>query len=359
MISNSFTLFSSDVHFIFNHIEVSKLQSKLSKELSKATPDNKTEIEKQFLEKYFTFSTQEKQMTYSSNVIFLYGIFEQFVESSIREYIEAVCSLLTCFDDHDETIRKKYFELWMGMQSKLEWEKYTGLTRESMVKNLYETQFERKNNIMYQCFLKNGGNYNHEKVSDAINSITGQNFKDLISNYNPLRRNLEKSGIAKSNIDIKYARLNDFVKSRNDIAHNGRPAEMLGDEDFRQTIHFILKYGESLTLFLNDNYLRKFWEIQTIYKTALLLESLNGWIKNKTYAFKSTNVLIYKDQEVIVQQPNGQYPKYIKSSVVEIRQKMVDGSIIDVSEINSVDQVEFSIKINDKVSKKSQFLFLW
>lgn len=347
------------MHFVFNHIEVSKLQSNLSKELSKETQENKTELQKQFLEKYFKFSTQEKQMAYSSNVIFLYGVFEQFVESSIREYIEEVCSIVTCFDDHDDIIHKKYFELWVDFQKKLDWEKFLGITREDMIENLYKTLYEKKQDIMYQCFLKNGGNYNHDRVSDAIFTVTGQNYKDIISDYNPLKRYFEKSGMANSNLEIRFAKLNDFIKSRNDIAHNGKPANMLSDDDFRHTIHFILKYAESLTLFLNDNYLRKFWEIQTKYKTTLLLSSNNGWIKNKIYAFKSTNVLIYKDQEVIVQQPQGQFPKYVKTSVVEIHQKQIDGSIAEVSEIHSDSQVEFSLKINDKVSKKSQFLFLW
>lgn len=358
MISNSFILYNADVHFIFNHLAVSKLEGDLAKELSKASAVDKTEIAKHFLDSFFKYRIQEKQMNYSSNVIFLYGVFEQFIESSIREYIEEVSSLITRFDEHDEVIQKRYFELWMGMQSKLEWEKYIGLTRKAMVKNLYETQFERKQNIMYQCFLKNGGNYNHEKVSEAIYAITGLNFKDIISNYSPLKRYFEKSGMAKSNVEIRFAKLNDFVKSRNDIAHNGRPAEMLSDDDFRKTTHFLLKYGEALSLFLNDNYLRKMWEIETTHKNPFVLRSSTGWLKNNTYAFKSSDVLIYKDQEVIIQQPQGVYPTYVKSFIDTIHKRKDDGSIIEVSELASIDQVEFSIRINDRISPKSHFMFL-
>lgn len=358
MIGNSFNAFSEDTHYIFHHLDLSRKQEELAKAIGHKSPEDKTEKEKQFITGYYNLRTPEKQMNYGSNVIFLYGIFEQFVESSIREYIEEICSFMTEYKEHDDVIKKKYFELWISIQSKLDWEKFSNLSKEMMVNNLYETVHEGKPNVLYQCFLKNGGNYNHDRVSDAIYGITGKNFKETLSKYNPLKRYYDKNYMKSNNADILFARLNDFVKSRNDIAHNGRPAEMMSDDEFRKTTHFLLSYSESMTRFLNDNYLRKMWEVKCHRDNIPIHKPVKYFSRLKTASFDIENAIIFKNQEVVVKQPEDCYPQFVITKISEVHQKQNDGSIKEVDEIASVVRTEFSLKLTDKVSPKSEFIFI-
>lgn len=359
MINNSFELFKSEVDFILNHIEVISIQAGLIKDLHRKANEDKNPIEKRFLELYSLYHSKEKQMLYSSNVVFLYGIFEQFVESSIREYIEEVCSIVQEFDDHDEAIKKNYFDLIINLRSKLDWGgKFVGLNEELLAMNLYTTLYDRDKSILFQCFLRNGGNYNHDKVSDAINAITGIDFKQLLSKYNPLKHYLDTTGLCNSDLSLRYAKLNELVKARNDIAHNGRPAEMLGDDELKDTIHFLKLYAESLTEFLNDSLYRKLWEIQTKDSSAMIFIPTNYYSKQRTAAFEETNVLVYKGQKVLVKMPEKHFPQYFVSMIKEINQKKLDGRIVYVEEIESNVLTEFSIKLEEKVSKKSQILVL-
>ncbi len=180
MISDSFDLFSAEVHFILKHIEIIKLQEEHVRELDLKTNADKTGKEKAFLGVYNTYRTKEKQMNYTSNVIFLYGIFEQFVESSIKEYIEELCSFVPRYDDLDDVIKNNYLNLWTQFLPKLGWAKFSGLNHNILVKNLYETLNEKRNNILFQLFLRNGGNYNHSSVSDLMNNIINSSFKENI-----------------------------------------------------------------------------------------------------------------------------------------------------------------------------------
>ena len=57
-------------------------------------------------------STHEKEFTYRSNIISLYGAFEHFVESVIIEYIQSVQEHIASFEEWGEKITRNYFELW-------------------------------------------------------------------------------------------------------------------------------------------------------------------------------------------------------------------------------------------------------
>lgn len=52
--------------------------------------------------------TNERIFNYRSNIISIYGSFEQFIESSIKEYVKELLKVCSSFSELDDAIQNKY-----------------------------------------------------------------------------------------------------------------------------------------------------------------------------------------------------------------------------------------------------------
>lgn len=106
-----------------------------------------------FLDNY----TKERGFNFRANVITLYGVFEQFVEDSIKEYVDELSHFFSSFDLLNDKIKKEYVEKWKGLHGKLNYVKFSNIDENRMIETLYETVVENNNQILAECFLLNGG----------------------------------------------------------------------------------------------------------------------------------------------------------------------------------------------------------
>lgn len=132
-----------------------------------------------FLENY----TKERGFNFRANVITLYGIFEQFVEDSVKEYVDELARQFPSFDLLNDKIRKSYVENWKGLHGKLNYAKFASVKENKMIETLYETVVKNNNEILAECFLLNGGNYKHEYIANMLSNLGLNDFRSSIGNY--------------------------------------------------------------------------------------------------------------------------------------------------------------------------------
>ncbi len=300
-----------------------------------------------FLENF----TKERGFNFRANVITLYGIFEQFLEDSIKEYVDELSRMFPSFDLLNIKIQKSYVENWKGLHGKLNYAKFADIEENKMIETLYETKVKNNNKILAECFLLNGGNYKHDYIANMLSNLGLTDYKSCIGNYQPLKKYFE----LEANED--YCKLNEFVDCRNEIAHGANFENIWSIEMFLSYLDFLQLYGEAFTNYLNDKLLQECWEKYSIGK---VVKPYTYYSKQKVFEFHLNDVLLAKQQKILIKQPDGNYPRYYECNVPDIYCKRPEDSdeMIKKEDILYGDgEWWVSIKLPLNISAKSRFFF--
>ena len=87
-------------------------------------------------EHYRVFGTSKRIFEYKAIIISLYGLLEKSVEAWIKEYLDALSNIVPEYNQIDENIREKHFELSLKLISTMtsrESAKYQDLTKEQVL----------------------------------------------------------------------------------------------------------------------------------------------------------------------------------------------------------------------------------
>lgn len=177
MMQNSILMFKKQLSTISQHNECFSLLPTILKSV-KETNINADKI----IEKW----TNERIFNYRSNIISLYGCFEQFIESSVKEYVNELLKVCSNFMDLDNSIKNEYIEKWKALHGKLHYNKYQEITPIYMIESLYRSMIENKNEVIAECFLQNGGNYKHEEIMKVFSNLGFHDIRSCLKHYEPL-----------------------------------------------------------------------------------------------------------------------------------------------------------------------------
>lgn len=350
---NSLDEFKSQIDLIRTHLDVNKRYGHI---ISLNNNDDANFIKRN--------STNEKIFTYRSNIISLYGAFEHFIENIIVEYIVSIQKCMRSFDDWEEPVRNKYFELWKRLHGKLSYVKFSSITEEGMVENIYDVVVNNKGNLLPECFLQNGGNYNSKIIESmfsdiGIISIRSNLIKnDAFSSYLTDTLNLNRQELI-NKIELCYNKLDDLVERRNDIAHGSESVQLIDDESFKEYVTYVECFSEALNSFLEDRVIGKIIS-KNKPKTFRI---------QKTWQGGSVALLILQDvmkmsfsvgDELLVKNSGGNCPKFFKTKIYSIRVDLKNGeqdkeekTVIIDEKINAV-----SLGLSCKVKSNQSFFVL-
>lgn len=295
--------------------------------------------------------TKERGFNFRANVITLYGIFEQFVEDSIREYVDELSRLVSSFDLLNDKIKKEYVEKWKGLHGKLNYAKFSNIEENRMIETLYETVVKNNNQILAECFLLNGGNYKHECISNMLINLGLNDYKSCIAKYPPLKDYFGGG----SHID--YNKLDELVDCRNEIAHGANYENIWSIEMFLSYLDFLVVYGETLTNYLNDKLLQEYWNKYSIGK---VIKPYNYYTANKVFEFHLKDLLLFGQQKIVIKQSKNHYPQYLEYKMPEIYCKRPEESkdmIKKVDVLYGDGEWYVSIKIPLNLNINSKFIF--
>ena len=302
--------------------------------------------------------TAERIFNYRANIISLYGCFEHFIEALIKEYIGDLSQICKSFDKLDKKIRRGYVVNWKTLHGKLSFPKYSDISEKEMIESLYLSIVEGHNKIMEECYLKNGGNYNHRMVMDSFCELGLDNLDTILGKYHPLNEFLQQEGLQDMESESKYRMLNSLVQYRNNIAHGVDPDNILSVHEFTDYLDFLEKYAKAVALYVNDSYWGKYWEIKAKDK---VLKPDKVYPKIGVAEFTIANVILYQGQKIIMKQAEGNYPRYkdfVLPNIFKVKKTDWDNSkITDVKELCEDGIWKVSIKIDIKCNDRCRFYF--
>lgn len=342
MMQDSISMFKEQLDTIFLHNECFSLLPTILKEI-KGTNNN--------VDKILDNWTNERIFNYRSNIISLYGCLEQFIESSIKEYIKELLEVCTTFTELDSSIKNEYIEKWKSLHGKLHYNKYQDITSPYMIRSLYNSQIENKNEVITECFLQNGGNYKHDEIIKMFSNIGLTSIRNSLEHFEPLASFFMENGFD------NYVKIDELVKYRNEIAHGANSDNLLNETIVLDYADFLKKYALSITAYLNDQILDHLWnklKAENSYKPS------NYYDKKSVVEFSERDLLLEEGMNILVKRTKGFFPRYIFGQLPVFRVKNMNipnSSVEDKHELYGDGDWKFSFPFNHKITEHCRFVF--
>ena len=355
--NSSITEFKEQIKHIETHLNVLEKYEQIIKKLSDEDAD--------FIK---SNSTQEKQFSYRSNIISLYGAFEHFIENIIIEYIGSIQKLISSFDEWAPAITGNYFDLWKKLHGKLKYPKYSFISENEMVENIHKIVINHEKTLIPQCFLQNGGNYRANEICDMFKRVGINNINDFVIKYEPFQSYLSEQFPEIQNVEngrrteLYFQDLEDLVNRRNEIAHGSSDDNTIDGNSFIEKIQFVKSYAEAINNYLTDKVYERQWgnnkpdaiKITNVFTKAgnIALLDINDIRKDSKKIMSSSKILVnYKENEC---------SRFFITKIKEIRvdltsgekDKTVDEIVVD----SNVEQI--SIEVSEKVKPNQKIKIL-
>lgn len=290
--------------------------------------------------------TNERIFNYRSNIISLYGCFEQFIESSIKEYFNELLKICHSFTELDESIRREYIDRWKTLHGRLHFNKFQTITPTFMVKSLYNSLVKDKNEIIAECFLQNGGNYRIEEIRKSFSTLGLTNLNETLRNYEPLVSYYSQNGFD------NYSKIDEIVDRRNEIAHGANADDLLSESIVLDYVDYVEMYAESLTSYLNDQLLEHKWKIANPYR---IIKPINFYTRNSVVEFYEKDIILREKMDMLVKKPKDYFPRYVSEKLPPFRAKKAQASLSAIKNYNELygdGDWMFSFQTNYKMTTK-------
>lgn len=260
---------------------------------------------------------KERVFNYNSNIITLYGYFEQYIEALIEEYINNLVGIIEKFDNNNSTIKQQFFNKWERLYNKLAYPKYAHLTEEVLIQSLYNSRITNINHLIPEYYYQNGGNYKHSVICECFAGLGIENVSQMIKVYEPLHSYFKNKGIYNQNDDILYEILNDLVARRNDVAH-GNNSTILDISYFREYVDYIEMYAKSLNALLVDNLYMQKWET-----TNSQIIDIKHLYHNRIIEIEVEDFVVEVGHKILVKEPDGNFPRFSIREVKSIHKNNI------------------------------------
>lgn len=288
--------------------------------------------------------SNEKILEYNSNVISLYGYWEQFVERIIQEYVNEVNKSDNCPKIDSQKYKDQIIQLF-GRLSKGN-PKFEKLTDENLIQSLYSVVVNNKNEYIPHAFFQSGGNYNFKETANCFKAMGFTNFDTQLKFYPPLDKYFKQTGETEN----LYLKLDNLVKYRNEVAH-GSVDNILGPEEFIPLAEFMKILARTINLFLTDNINLINWN--GLQSPEFKINNYYG--KTGVYEIKMSNEQTTVNTSMpIYYNTNNDYPRYghakIKSIIID--DKNVNNQVVTIAQGQLVTMV-----LDKNINKNSVIKF--
>lgn len=353
MIKDSLEEFIKYSNFLIDHIDLLEKHENLVKSIIHKNQQDRTPSEQEYLSRFIPNKRNEKNMLYISNIIFLYGILEKFVESAIMEYINEKNAILLKFSEQTDTFQQTYLERWMKLYGKFSHEKFSHLDLKSIVSNLYGIVDTDDCILLGECFLPESGNYKHSKIVESLKGLGFGDFDRKFGKYEPLRSFMQEEN--RQVVTNKFTEIDDITDRRNEVSHQGIPDDILEPKIVKQYVEIIKKYAESLIAYLNDKLFAERWTKLSAICPVIKYE--NYYQGHEAYDFRGEKIKIKVGSKVLAMASKESYPNFHELNVESLcildngEQKMVD-------EIDSEETIVFAVKFNINIRNLKKVIVL-
>lgn len=323
MISNSINIFVEELSQMEQHLIRLKSIDRLRNDIHNSEWD---EPQKEQVCNVLTKNTNEKIFDYNANIISLYGYWEKFVESIIREYLEILKSYKTENDYKNKAVSKNYKDsLLYILVNKRKNFKLKDLNENEVIEALYKGIVLQKNDYIAEAFFQSGGNYNYAEIKDCFVRLGFKNFGNELQLYSSIFSYYQSNKMTLAQVksttpDLLFKKLDNLVVCRNEIAHGASDGSNLLDSDeLLEYIHFMESLGNAINEYLNDDLYSIYYKINKGYTTKVK----HYFAKNNASEMVNSDYLLDTKRIAICFKGESTYPHFSK---LKIKSLWVDGT---------------------------------
>lgn len=317
---SAFRIFSTQLEKLKKHLQRLHDFETINKEIQKSfLTDN---IKKQ-ANIVLQANTDEKIFDYNSIVISLYGYWEQYIETVIKEYLQELGSLNTSNDEKNKRIANKYKESLLYLFNKVNTKhpKFRNLTDTRLINAMYIGLSKKINSYIPEAFFQSGGNYNYKETSNCIKRLGFENVDNELRFFPVLKTYYITKGWSEAQIkgagtEVLYALLDDFVLLRNEVAHGATDGtNILEISELKKYISFLEALANALNDYLKDDILKIKWNL---YK-ANEIKVRHCYNQNKVSELDRSEFYLDINKKVLCYCGSHQYPHYKEIKIIGFR----------------------------------------
>lgn len=276
----------------------------------------------------YSKSSAKRKFDYSSAIISLYGLIENYIEKFCFEYSEIIEKKIPSYEFLDSKFTDNHFDLSIELIKKVSEKKhlkYANINKEKLVSNLNDClTIKQPYKLNREAFTINNGNLKHSKICDTIGYL---NIK--------LNDKLKQTQSFNTQTENAFNKVDDLVQRRNEIAH-GNVQQILDTTEIVPYVDFVEKYLVSIGEIMKN----EIEQLELLYK-----KKYKCIILNDTKVFNGNIVGI----------PNGKELNFTIGDKIIIEKSnniMTSGEVVNLKEFedNSV-----TIKLNYNIRPNYKF----
>jgi hypothetical protein len=276
-------------------------------------------------------SSSKRKFDYSSIIISLYGIVENYIEKFCFEYIENIEKIIPTYDLLELKFRDNHLNLSIELIKKITENKhlkFANINRENIVNKLSQCiSIKTDYSLNKEAFTINTGNLKHSKICETIGFL---NIK--------LEEKLRKINDFNKHTENAFNKIDDLVQRRNEISH-GNIQDILDTTAIEPYIDF------------TENYL---FSIGQVLKQELITLDLQEKKKN---SIEIINVKYFSPK--IIGIVNGAELDFKKGDKILFEKSNNAINSCEVIEIKDFENKDVTLKLNKNIKKTYRFYKLF
>ncbi|MBD7912058.1 MAE_28990/MAE_18760 family HEPN-like nuclease [Clostridium cibarium] len=168
----------------------------------------------------------KKMYDYNLIIVTMYGILENYVEESIKEYLSILNNTIMEYNRLPNKITENHIIFCANLLKYIDtMSKYEHIKKSDVIKNLNSCLSDKKYTLNLDAFIHHTSNFRYESINEIYNNVGIQGILNEVKNnskfieYNMRELSIEKEDIADINNKTLFFKLEDLAERRNQIAH--------------------------------------------------------------------------------------------------------------------------------------------
>lgn len=247
----------------------------------------------------------KRKLDYSLVIVTLYGAFEQYIESFIKNYLMMLVSSISKYSELPDIIIDEHINLSVELIQKIDYPKYVDiLNKEQIIKNLNDCLQDDKLTLNYEAFCMHSANYRIGEIQKTLKRVGLGDLVNKIKKNEKLRELyvLEKGECDYEGLPLEsiFSFVNELADRRNRISH-GSITDILSLSLQKDLIERIKLFAGEMDSLCFENLLKYLvndcCKIEKIYNVNK---------KTKLLCFKLENARVTKG-DVIIRKKNEKF----------------------------------------------------
>lgn len=293
-----------------------------------------------------TSKLNRRLQVYTSGVIMLYGMLEQYLEDILIDYLEELDLLIDKFNDMPDKIKANHTILSAQLLINRKYDKYRDSCIESeVVRRMYLCLGDGEFKINSLAFIDHRSNFRIDTLNDLFEQAGVGGMSSLIKNTVPFieysSRRFPELNISVSADNVVFEDLNDLAWRRNVVAH-GWADDTLSIDLMRERVDFVSILGESIYTALKQ----KTYPYAVKHKCHSLPDPIAVY-GNSIVCFHLENETISKNSKIIVFRQDGTYQ--------EAKIERIEVNKVEEQEVIAPPSVDMACKLDIKIKPNCSF----